>query len=1362
MSESVEEQLIRSLVKKMVLNDNSHISKYYKALNRIKNRQNVINILLDSISRCQDSKVKENLLDLYMKYFIDHATDITALPQPFLFENFKQLSTNFESVSSFNKYNDLSTVLEMIITNIKSFKPQTLYSTIVNWSSKIMNLSLYSMSKIYTDFKENCFSNIIITLERNGQSLPTIAAMIFFMKSNELTKLSHDFQVFLEQKDFDNTSTNLITTYLLSKSIDDIKIGILLLGSMFHFLPEDQSLSLCLNFVDQLITISNEYYKIVLVMIADAISNLPVNDESPVFNTFQQLYRFVPIFGKRIIDFSSDLANAFMNYVEPRSKNPQFLAWVLNLYEYDEQINGTTLMSCRFGLYQSSTDIFNHIFPSVDKLTKSQKEATCLATIYLSKNNLITKDIMLAALPIVVEALDPQAFQSLADSSIKYPAIFIDSFLKLLTKLTDDKATLIPFISAIIRLFHSTEEFDLIKSSSETFAKDMFMFLKMYIETSDDDDGLSHLILYLLSVISASGHGSKLEKTEELKRLCLQDLINKLIPEEYKQSVYDLSIESATQSASIISISLKDTNPMSIMKSIEQCESPILFIRFFAVASKQNPYQTIDYLNRITEERQVESYSLFKKTFSLFYAPNEVQEPKIPYDVTLRTIQQIIESNVSLNADCLSLLFTIFEKIDLDDEVARTVFSILSKQRQKCQLNESFILKILASDKFLKSFPDFLYVIHPTENHIMCLLKTWIKFEIIDLNHDLCEAIKENYSLEVFFTISTYVSSISYKHLHFVKSLCSSFPGQIDIDLAISLIRLIASEDYNERILAQESLNMMFNITSHDESFNVDSTISYGQVVTNISNYSDALVSNIPIEKMQTMFLGLTDKNISEVLFASSAIQKYEWKLIDSKIEIFTLLVNLGNKEHVSFQNAVRLALLSLVESDLQRFLKSISTFTINSFIKSVLIQCLDQNPEAFETFVVNSIMSLRFNTEKDTISIPFQSLHILCKSNKNKNLDPLLLWLLLVSYSILVHDYPKIAILSSKFVQNMLNKSAFAVFNRLSLQYQGIDDVDLVSYETTAKKYFQHLMKLNYNNLSNLIEMLDNISVKRNTLTTIVVSICIILALLLQSMIKFSNAKLTDLISEKLVKIAGSGKDESCRLICAYLAPLFSANDLSKLSSKALDELMNISLRSLIQLNENTMSADFIFFLTLFIVLPSGSVIEEDARLFDALTKSFDNKDLIGLPICLDALLAYVKVSPHLEKFNNMSSLSLPRLLSFTLNQDQEIRIKAEEILQILVENTDIVVGLSQKLDEDAFCILALFIADWAGKNSPNKFTMNLLLNFAVRLKDNKEASIKYTKKVTPVLMPIANNDEHKYQHEAIDIMAILIELAS
>ena len=195
--------------------------------------------------------------------------------------------------------------------------------------------------------------------------------------------------------------------------------------------------------------------------------------------------------------------------------------------------------------------------------------------------------------------------------------------------------------------------------------------------------------------------------------------------------------------------------------------------------------------------------------------------------------------------------------------------------------------------------------------------------------------------------------------------------------------------------------------------------------------------------------------------------------------------------------------------------------------------------------------------------------------------------------------------------------------------------------------------------------------------------------------------------------------------------------------------------------------------------ICPSEAIIQEKKRLIETITRCFDLIELVGSELLLDSLLPIASAIHDVESFNNMSQLSIPRLLLFCVDKDEVIRRKSNQVLLALASTKETNTAndnLLLSIDEDCYqeiihrfidmlgvgvvSVFAKFFVDWSTKNGFNEYSLKLILKFVIAIRnEDKEHPNSLVTKVFPAIMPFVNDLKNPLRPMAIEILTILMK---
>jgi hypothetical protein len=135
--------------------------------------------------------------------------------------------------------------------------------------------------------------------------------------------------------------------------------------------------------------------------------------------------------------------------------------------------------------------------------------------------------------------------------------------------------------------------------------------------------------------------------------------------------------------------------------------------------------------------------------------------------------------------------------------------------------------------------------------------------------------------------------------------------------------------------------------------------------------------------------------------------------------------------------------------------------------------------------------------------------------------------------------------------------------------------------------------------------------------------------------------------------------------------------------------------------------------------------------------------------------------VNPNIDAFNNMSPISVPRLLTLLVSDIPETRVKANWVLRSIsrASSTESVIdGLVIALGLQEVASLANFFMDWASKEAMTELELGLLKQFASALRVDSRLKADFAKKITPILKPIIDDKKRPDQMVAVELSAMIL----
>ena len=130
------------------------------SLIRLNQVQQIFEAFLKEYTESTDSNKKYRILTFFFKYFKEKQTYITLIPIPTLYEYFRTLIVNVNSLFSLSDYEAYSDVLQILLSSLTSYSSTNLYSSILSFDSQNWAIALFALSLRDQDYIGNCISNI--------------------------------------------------------------------------------------------------------------------------------------------------------------------------------------------------------------------------------------------------------------------------------------------------------------------------------------------------------------------------------------------------------------------------------------------------------------------------------------------------------------------------------------------------------------------------------------------------------------------------------------------------------------------------------------------------------------------------------------------------------------------------------------------------------------------------------------------------------------------------------------------------------------------------------------------------------------------------------------------------------------------------------------------------------------------------------------------------------------------------------------------------------------------------------------------------------------------------------------------------
>jgi hypothetical protein len=297
-------------------------------------------------------------------------------------------------------------------------------------------------------------------------------------------------------------------------------------------------------------------------------------------------------------------------------------------------------------------------------------------------------------------------------------------------------------------------------------------------------------------------------------------------------------------------------------------------------------------------------------------------------------------------------------------------------------------------------------------------------------------------------------------------------------------------------------------------------------------------------------------------------------------------------------------------------------------------------------------------------------------------------------------------------------------------------------------------ILELSLDGISEFLELKEIMHLKRASPASLINLMAFIHIFIFDS-VKSSQHPVIPQLTRGIAEISVAGKDECCREITACLARSFSVEEFRLFDGGSLKSLISSGMRSLIRLIPETQSENVMLLSKVIQAAPPDVIISEQTKLIAMLTRAVEFQPIDDL---LDTIAAITRANRNIEQFNNMSQISVPRLLTLSVSENESTRAKATAVLRSISgasPDESIIAGLVREIGIQEVASLALFFLDWAAKGSISELSLRLLKDFAATLRADARLKAEFTAKITPVIKALMSNSQ---QLIAVDLISVLL----
>jgi hypothetical protein len=441
---------------------------------------------------------------------------------------------------------------------------------------------------------------------------------------------------------------------------------------------------------------------------------------------------------------------------------------------------------------------------------------------------------------------------------------------------------------------------------------------------------------------------------------------------------------------------------------------------------------------------------------------------------------------------------------------------------------------------------------------------------------------------------------------------------------------------------------------------------------------------------------------------------------------------------------------------DISAFFNEILQVPHTGFPDLVFIDLMnsEHRSEIFECFA-KQFVTMRLDTDESFNSPRFQLLRVICGMSNSRDTDFVLIWLLILSWAMLSDGKKNLSQGTIQAVKSILNAGFSEVFRRFSIEFDHI--VAAGAIEPLAQALSKPILELGMDEMAHFFSFRRYLRLKRASPATLIDLVLVVLVCIFEG-VKESNHAVVATAAQAIAEFSITGKDESCRAITAHLAGLWTVKDLRFFDGASMKSLLVSAMRSLIKLTPETQMGNLAFLSLVIEAAPPDLIRSEQARILNALTRAFEFQPIDRL---LDTIAAIATASQNIDAFNNMSQISVPRLLTLTVSETRETREKACDVLwtiSMAAPGGSVVDGLATALGLPEVASLASFFLDWASKGPMNELKLRLLKDFGSALRADPRLKADFGKKVTPIVTALINEKSRPEQMIAVEISAVIL----
>jgi hypothetical protein len=365
-------------------------------------------------------------------------------------------------------------------------------------------------------------------------------------------------------------------------------------------------------------------------------------------------------------------------------------------------------------------------------------------------------------------------------------------------------------------------------------------------------------------------------------------------------------------------------------------------------------------------------------------------------------------------------------------------------------------------------------------------------------------------------------------------------------------------------------------------------------------------------------------------------------------------------------------------------------------------------------------------------------------------------LWVLLKLFSCYIEGQQELPVSADCLAR--INDCLVIICDSLGIPYSRIMGWD--SWRNLCSQISDFVVQLSSKMLHRFIELCQTLfPLNRQTSVCFMIMVTLVFANVLTS-VRVQDSETAKLIRKEITHCFDICRDPASPIIASAFGLMCDSVILRGFEASDLEKLQKLACRAVyIKSSSKDMQTETAIFLAKVLMVAPADVIRQDkTRVIEALTQCLEYENF---EIILDSVEAVILCDNDIHHFLNMSSISLPRIVTLSVSEKKEVRLKAIAILEMIAKRSEgetLLSALVRVLGVQQVYGLAEVVCEWATNHPVSEMVIQLLKELAEVLKEDKKLKQGFAKKVCPILLPILRDDQNKLQLIVLELVSDLL----